>query len=119
MNEKSYKTILIYDFLYKTLIGAKPLRIMFNKVHGFIRDYDATKYLVLFDPQKYDAIFDNIRYLIGLKSCITYADSDNYAKTKIDSGDDIPLEKTLCIMLSYSLSHFLIKITTSITIKRF
>ena len=29
------------------MIGAKPLRIRFDKVDGFIRDYDGTEYLVL------------------------------------------------------------------------
>ena len=51
LDEKSYKNILIYDISYKIVIGAKPLRIMFHKVNGFIRDYDGTKtlsyYLVL------------------------------------------------------------------------
>ena len=42
-----YENILIYGVLYKTLIGAKPLHVMFNKVDRFIRDY--TKYLALFD----------------------------------------------------------------------
>ena len=66
---------------------------MFNKVDGFNRDYDGTKNLVLFGPEKCDAIFDKIRYLIGLKSCITYVDSHNYAKIKIDSDDDLHLKK--------------------------
>ena len=44
--DKSYKNILIYDVFCKTLIGKKPLSIMFNKVDGFIRDCDATKWLV-------------------------------------------------------------------------
>ena len=44
---------------------------MFEKVNGFIRDYDGTKYLVLFDSEKYDAIYDRIRYLTDLKSNIT------------------------------------------------
>lgn len=43
LREKSYEKILMYDALYKTLIGVKPLRIIFNKVTGFIRDYGATK----------------------------------------------------------------------------
>ena len=34
--ENSYKTILIYDISYKTFIGAKPLRIRFDKDDGFI-----------------------------------------------------------------------------------
>ena len=79
-------------------IGAKTIqlvRIMFNKVNGFIRDHHGTKYLMLFGPEKYDAIFDNIRYLIKLKSSITYVDSLNYSKVKIVSDDDFPLGKIL------------------------
>ena len=57
----------------------------------FIRDYDGTKYLLLPDPEKYGDIFDRIRYLIGLKSTMTYVDSHNYGKIKIDSDDDLPL----------------------------
>ena len=33
-------------------MGAKPVRIRFDKVNGFIRIYDGTKYLVLFGPEK-------------------------------------------------------------------
>ena len=64
MDKNSYEHIFNYDVLYKTLIGANFLRIMFDKVDALTRDYDETKYLVLFDPEKYDAIFDKIRYLI-------------------------------------------------------
>ena len=63
------------------MIGAKAC----HKVNWFIRDYDKTGYLVLFGPEKCDAIFDKIRYLIGLENVITYVDSFNYAKIKIDS----------------------------------
>ena len=41
---KPHETILNYDVLHKTLIGAKPLPIKFDKVDGFIIDYDGTKY---------------------------------------------------------------------------
>ena len=47
---------MIYNTLYKTLISAKPFRIMFNKVVGFIRVYDGTRYLVLHGPENYNAI---------------------------------------------------------------
>ena len=84
---------MIYDVLYESLIGAKSLRITFDKVDRLIRDYDGTKYLVLFGPEKYDAI---------------------------ESDNDLLLKITLlCMMLSYLLIPFLIKITTSITIKPF
>ena len=42
-----------------------------DKVDGFVRDYDGSKYLVLFGLEKYDLIYDRIRYFIGLKGSIT------------------------------------------------
>ena len=56
---------------------------MFNKVDWFIRDYDGTKYLVSFSLEKYNAIYDRIRYLRELKSGITYVLSYNYLKIKL------------------------------------
>ena len=70
---------MVYNIAYKTLIGVKQLRIRFDKVHGFIGVYDGTRYLVLFDFQKYHEIFDRIRYLIGVKSDIIYVFSHNYS----------------------------------------
>ena len=52
MDDKPYENILVYQIPYKTLIVAKPLRIMFDKAVGFIRVYDGTRYLVLFGPEK-------------------------------------------------------------------
>ena len=46
-------------------MGAKPLRISFNKVDGFIKINGGTRYSVLFGPTRYDAIYDWIRYLIS------------------------------------------------------
>ena len=66
-----HENILIYDVPCKTLIGTKPLHIRFNQIHGFIRIYDATRYLVLFDSEKYDAIYIRIRYLISPKSAVS------------------------------------------------
>ena len=64
IDEKSYKNILIYDISYRNFIGSKPLRISFDKIDGTIRIYDRTKYLTLFSINKYDAIYDRIRYHI-------------------------------------------------------
>ena len=72
IDEKSHENILIYHFSYKTLTDPKSLRIRFNKIDGFIRIYDGTRYLTLFGSEKYDAIYDRIRYLVSLKSGITY-----------------------------------------------
>ena len=75
MNEK-----IIYDVSYNTSTGTKPFRIMFDKVDRFIRVYHGTKYLVLVCNERSNAIYDRIRYLIELKSGITYVFSHNYAK---------------------------------------
>ena len=50
LDEESYKNILIYDILYKTLIGVKPMCIKFGKVKGlveFMMGLDIYYYLVL------------------------------------------------------------------------
>ena len=85
INEKSHENIS-----YKYLITPKPLRIRFNKEDGFTRIYDRARYLVLLGPEKADAINNRIRYLISLKSGITYIFS--HYSTKIDSYDSFPLE---------------------------
>ena len=61
--------------------------------------------IFLFCPEKYEK----------------YADHHNYAKIKIDSDNNLLLEKILelWIMLPNLLSPFLMKITASITMKRF
>ena len=55
------------------MIGTKLLRIMFGKVDGLMSDFDGTGYLVLFGPEKYDALYDRIQYFKSLKSSIKYA----------------------------------------------
>ena len=72
------------------MFGAKPLRIIFDKIDGFVRVYDGTKYLVLLGG------LDKIRYLIGMKSGIAYIVSYKYAKIS-DSYDSFSLEKTLTL----------------------
>ena len=116
---KNYmKNMLIFDISYKTLISAKPLRFRFDKVAGFIRVYDGTIYLVLFVLEKYDVIYNKIRYLVSQKQGITYINSHNYGRIKIDSIDSLPLEKTLTlhivIILIKSIYLLRIKISTAI-----
>ena len=67
IDEKSCKNILVYDISHKILFGSKPFRIRFDEVYGFIRVYDRIKYWVLFAPEKYDVIYNRIRYLISRK----------------------------------------------------
>ena len=59
--KKIIQKCLIYDVSYKALTGTKPLCIMFDKVDGFVKDYDGTKYLVLFGIEKCNAIYDRIK----------------------------------------------------------
>ena len=68
LDETSCRNILIYDVQ------------KFDWHKRFIWDLDGTNYLVLFGLKKYDAIYDRIRYLMGLKSGITFFFSYNYPK---------------------------------------
>ena len=43
--------------------------------------------------KRYDSIYNRIKYLISVKSDITYIISHNYAKIKVDSYNSLPLEK--------------------------
>ena len=79
------------------MIGAKPMRIRLDKVNEFIRVCDGTRYLVLFGSEKYDLIYNRIRYLIGVKSGITYVISHNYVKIKVDLYISLSLEKSLTL----------------------
>ena len=82
IDEKSYQSILDYNILYKNLIGAKPLHIRLDKMDGFIRVFDGTRYLVLFEGEQYDFIhYNRIRYLIGVKIGIRYVISHKLQKS--------------------------------------
>ena len=63
------------------------MRIRYNKIVGFIRVYDGTRFIVLFGSEEYDFIYNRIRYLINVKSGITSMISHNYSKIKVDSYD--------------------------------
>ena len=43
--------------------------------------------------KRYDSIYNRIRYLISVKSDITYIIPHNYAKIKVNSYKSLPLEK--------------------------
>ena len=82
-------------FQTKFLMSAKSLRITFDKIDGCIRVSDGTRYLVFSGGEKYEFIYTRIRYFTGVKSCITYVTSHNYAKINVDSYSPLSLEKTL------------------------
>ena len=51
----------------------------------------------MFAFEKYDAIYDRIRYLISLKNGITYFFSHYFSKIKVDSYNYLPIEKILTL----------------------
>ena len=83
---------MIYDISSKTLIFSKPLQIRLVKIDGVIRIYDRTRYLTLFDNEKYDVIYEIIRYLISIKISIIYFFL-YFVKMKVNSYDSLPTEK--------------------------
>ena len=92
LNEKSCKTFLIY-VAYKTRYGVKLLYIIFEKVDGYIRKFDGTKYLAFFHSnEKYKRIFAKLRYLIMLKNNISDVYYHKYAKIKFNSDDDLNIK---------------------------
>ena len=97
IDEKPHKNILIYNIPYKSLIGPKPLCKIYNGTRDFL----------LNDPEKYDAIYNRIRYLIRLKTSITNNFSDYHRKIKVDSYDSLLVQKTLTF-------HNVIMITQSV-----
>ena len=61
------------------------------------RVYDGIRYLALSGSEKYNFIYNRIRYLVGVKSGIKYFISQNYAKIEVHSYDSLLLEKTLTL----------------------
>ena len=53
------------------------------------------RYLVLICVEKYDAIYNRIRYFISQKSGVTYVFPHKNAEIEIDFCYSLPLEKTL------------------------
>ena len=48
------------------------MRIRFVQVNGFVKGYDGTRYLVLFGPEKYQTIYNSIRYLLSQKKVLLH-----------------------------------------------
>ena len=86
---------MFYNISYKSLIDSKPLRTWCDKIIRFIGVYDRTSHLVLYGSEKYDPIYNRIRYLRCVKSGITSKISHNYARIKVDSFDFLSLEKSM------------------------
>ena len=94
-DEKSRENILIYNISHRTLIHPKPFRIRFDKIDGFIRVYDRSRYLISFASEKYYAIYNRIRCLISLKK--QYHICFFSLLHEVDSYDPLSIEETLTL----------------------
>ena len=63
IDKKSHKNVLAYNILHKTFNDYKPLRIRFDKIDGFVKVDDETRYLVFFGSEKYDSIYNRLDIL--------------------------------------------------------
>ena len=95
LRKKLFENISIYDISYKAFMGAKPLCIWLEKIDGYVKIYDGVRYLVLFAPERYNAIYDRISYLISQKSGIKYSINYDFASLRFGSFNSLPIEKTL------------------------
>ena len=77
IEKKSHGNNLINYISHKTLIAPKPLRIRIDKTYGFIKFNNGSKHLVLLGPEKFDVIYNRIRYIISLKSNITFCENQS------------------------------------------
>ena len=93
MYKERNEKILVYGISYKTSTGAKKLRIRFDKTDGFIKIHDKIRYLVIF-------VYSYCDKICKCKDGISDSISHDFAKTRIDSYDSLPIEKipTLIIL---------------------
>ena len=63
VDEKPHENVLICDTSYETLIGPKSLQIEFDKIDRLIRIEDGTRYLTLFGPKHFGAIYNRVSTL--------------------------------------------------------
>ena len=101
IGEKSYKDILIYYTEYVTIkeylkiYSVNPLYLVFRNVNGYFEESNKSKYLTLVptNKSKEKLIRDLIRLII--KNSDDY--DEKYMKIKLNSDDELPLNKTLKI----------------------
>ena len=92
IDDKSHKYILSFMAFNIKLLLEQNLCVLDSVKQvdlSEFRVYDETRCLKLLGCKKYDSIYNRIRYLIILKSDITYA------KIKVDFYDPLPIEKKI------------------------
>ena len=66
----SDENILLCNISYKTLIGAKPLCIRLEKVDGFIRADDGTRYFIILIKSVFNKKQNHYYYNVLLENCL-------------------------------------------------
>ena len=113
VDENSYKNILNYYFGYVAIKDSKyvkinsvnPLHLIFKKVNRYFEEINGNKYLTLVptnerkeEIKKYVELWIKIRDLIRLITKISDNYVKKYMKIKLNSDDEIPLNKTTEIL---------------------
>ena len=114
IDENSYKNILIYYFAYVTIKDAKYVKIngvnhlylKFNKMNEYFEEINESKILTLVPTneskekrKKYEELWIKIRDLIRSVTRKSDDYDEKYVKTKLDSYDKLPLNKTIKFLL--------------------
>ena len=107
IDKKSYKDIDIYFIGYITIKkfsdcenihSVNPSYLIIHSVTGYFKEKNGKKYLILDSTEKYEEVFTGIRSeftTINGGKKLFY--EKNYARIRVDTDDDLPLNKWLKI----------------------
>ena len=110
IDEKSYKNILIYyigcltfkDLEYVKIDSVNPLYLIIYKMNGYFRKVNGHEYLTLVPNnerkeiiKKYEEIWSKLKDQIETITDNSDDYDEKYMKTKLNSDDDLRLNKTL------------------------
>ena len=73
---KSYENVLNCKIYTKLWLMLNLIR--FDKINGFIRISDGTRYLILLGPEKYDVIFNRSKKQYYLCHCWLFCKDENW-----------------------------------------
>ena len=85
------------------IFSVNPLYLIFNKIQDHFEEVDGDKYLIINSEngnimQKYQEVFNRIKEIIkkinDYDQPVKY--DDNYMKIKLNTDDNIPLNKIIC-----------------------
>ena len=92
----------IKDLKYVKINSVTTLYLIFNKVNGYFEEINENKYLMLVptnekkeEIKKYEEVSSKIRDLIRLITKNTDDYDEKCMKIKFNSGDKLPLNKTI------------------------